>query len=424
MSDERRIPAGRIGRLARLADLGARTGAGILFKRDAEDSAKKAAEVLGTLRGLAAKVGQMAGYVDGLIPEAHRDAYQRSMKTLMAAAPRSSPEGIRRKVEEELGAPIDRLFAEWDEDPIASASIGQVHRARMHDGREVAVKVQHPGVVEAIESDLRNASLLQGALSMLGPRKFESKRVLEEVRTRFREELDYTLEAERQAAFARLHHGDPTIEIPGVILDKTTKAVLTTSFVRGATLDEASAAPEAEREAYCRTLWRFVYKGTAVGGMFNADPHPGNYFFLPGGRVAFLDFGCVQVVGPARKGVARRMHFAALTRDEPAFERAARELLETQGGVYEDRVLSYMRRAFEPQFGSPFKVTREYVISLVDQMKQVGIDTYKEKDDQFVPIPEGMLFMNRLQFGFYSVLARFNVAVDYAAVELEFMKPP
>jgi hypothetical protein len=102
---------------------------------------------------------------------------------------------------------------------------------------------------------------------------------------------------------------------------------------------------------------------------------------------------------------------------------AAREMLETRGGAYEERVLAYTRRAFEPQFASPFRITRGYVVSLVEQMKQAGIETYKAKDDQFVPIPEGMLFMNRLQFGFFSVLARLDVAVDYASVELQFLKP-
>jgi predicted unusual protein kinase regulating ubiquinone biosynthesis (AarF/ABC1/UbiB family) len=417
-----KVPEGRVGRLARLANLGARTGASLLFRRDADDAAKKAAEVLGTLRGLAAKVGQMAGYIDGLIPEEHRDAYQRSMKTLMSQAPRSSPEAIRRRVEEELGAPVDRLFTEWDEAPIASASIGQVHRARLPDGREVAVKVQHPGIAEAVESDLKNAGLVQGAISMLGPRKLESKRVLEEIRARFREELDYTLEADRQAAFARLHDGDPTIFIPEVVAERTARGVLTTGFVRGVSLDEAAQAPEEERAGWCRTLWRFVYKGTVIGGMFNADPHPGNYFFQPGGRVAFIDFGCVQPIHAERRGVARRVHVAAIERDERAFRTAAREMLETRGGTYEELVVAYMRRAFEPQFASPFRVTREYVVSLVEQMKQAGVETYKAKEDQFVPIPEGMLFMNRLQFGFYSVLARLDVAVDYAGVEREFLR--
>jgi len=420
MSDEKKLPSGRLGRLVRLAELGARTGIG-LVRRDSEGAAERAAEILGNLRGVAAKLGQMAGYVDGLVPEEHRDVYQRSMKTLLSAAPRSSPDAVRRLVEEELGAPLDRLFSEWDDEPVASASIGQVHRARMPDGREVAVKVQHPGVAEAVESDLKNAGLVEGALAMMGTRRLDSKSVLEEIRARFREELDYTLEAERQKTFARAHEGDPQIIIPPVIADRSGRRVLTTGFVRGKSLDEASRLPEAEREALCRTLWRFVYKGCLVAEMFNADPHPGNYFFGEDGKVAFIDFGCVQPIPERRRPVARRLHRAANDRDEKAFAEAAKLMLETRGGAHEMRVLGYLRRAFEPQFASPYRITRAYVASLVDHMKEAGKETLQAADDSFVPMPEGMLFMNRLQFGFYSVLARLDASVDYAAVERTFL---
>ncbi len=421
MSSDKKIPASRLGRLVRLAELGARTGATMLLERDSTDAAKRAAEVLGNLRGIAAKVGQMAGYVDGLVPEEHRDAYQASMKMLLAQAPRSSPDAIRHLVEEELSGPIDRLFAEFDSAPVASASIGQVHRAILPNGQEVAVKVQHPGIAEAVESDLQNAGLVESSLSMMGTRRLDSKNVLEEIRARFREELDYRKEAERQMAFARVHEGDQQIMIPRVFPEHTSRRVLTTQFMRGGSLDDASRLPEGERVAIGQTLWRFVYKGTLVGDMFNADPHPGNYFFLDGGRVVFLDFGCVQTIPAKRQPIARRLHRAACDRDEAAFTAAGKLMLETRGGPHEKRVLSYLRRAFEPQFSSPYRITREYVASLVGQMKDAGTETLRQKDDSFVPMPEGMLFMNRLQFGFYSVLARLDVAVDYAAVEKSFL---
>lgn len=421
MSSDKKLPAGRLGRLVRLAELGARTGTTMLLNRDSTDAARRAAEVLGNLRGIAAKVGQMAGYIDGLVPEEHRDAYQSSMKALLAQAPRSSSEAIKRVVEEELSGPMDRLFAEWDDVPVASASIGQVHRAVLRDGQEVAVKVQHPGVAEAVESDLQNAGLVEGALSMMGTRRLDSKNMLEEIRTRFREELDYRKEAERQIAFARVHESDKQIIIPKVFPEHTARRVLTTSFVRGLSLDESSRLPEKERAEICRTLWRFVYKGTLIGDMFNADPHPGNYFFQDDGRVVFIDFGCVQTIPSKRQPIARRLHRAASERDEAAFVEAGKIMLETRGGPHEKRVLSYLRRAFEPQFSSPYRITREYVASLVTHMKDAGTETLKVKDDSFVPMPEGMLFMNRLQFGFYSVLARLDASVDYAAVEKSFL---
>lgn len=421
MSTDKKLPASRLGRLVRLAEIGARTGTSMLLNRDSTDAAKRAAEVLGNLRGIAAKVGQMAGYVDGLVPEEHRDVYQASMKTLLAQAPRSSPEAIKKLIEEELSTPVDRIYAEFDEVPVASASIGQVHRAVLLDGQEVAVKVQHPGIADAVESDLQNAGLLESTLAMMGTRKLDSKNMLEEIRTRFREELDYRTEAERQTIFARVHEGDSQIIIPKVYREHTAKRVLTTQFMRGGSLDDARKLPEKDRVEIGKTLWRFVYKGTLIGDMFNADPHPGNYFFQDDGRVVFLDFGCVQSIPAKRQPVARRLHRAACDRNEAAFVEAGKIMLETRGGMHEKRVLSYLRRAFEPQFSSPYRITREYVASLVNQMKDAGTETLKLKDDSFVPMPEGMLFMNRLQFGFYSVLARLDVAVDYASVEKSFL---
>src|SRR4051794_17883057 len=162
---EKKVPGGRLGRMARLAKLGLQAGAGAMLGRDdGKGAADRAADVLGTMRGLAAKMGQMASYVDGLVPESKRDAFEASLKILRTQAPRSSSAQIRNVVETELGAPIDTLFAEFDDDPIASASIGQVHRARLHEdvhgGMEVAVKVQHPGIRKAVDSDLANAGIL------------------------------------------------------------------------------------------------------------------------------------------------------------------------------------------------------------------------------------------------------------------------
>jgi predicted unusual protein kinase regulating ubiquinone biosynthesis (AarF/ABC1/UbiB family) len=417
----RDVPQGRLTRLAKMAALGARTGASLVLERDGEGAARHAAEVLGNLRGVAAKVGQMAGYVDGVVPDDHREAYERWMKGLLAAAPVSPPDKVRALVERELGDSIDRLFAEWTDDPIASASIGQVHRARLSDGREVAVKVQHPKIAEAVESDLSNAFVLESALSMLGTKKFESKRVLGEIRKRFREELDYGLEAERQERFAEIHRGDPSIRIPAVIRDRSSRAVLTSELVRGHGFERACGAPAADRLAWAEVMWRFVFKGTLVGGLFNADPHPGNYFFHDGGQVTFIDFGCVQPLPDARRKVAIRLHSAAIDRDERAFRDAARAMLELRGGQFEDRAQRYVRHAFEPLFRSPYRIEREFVVELVTRMKNIAIETRRSKDDRFVPMPEGMVFMNRLQFGFYSILARLDVEADFARVEREFL---
>ncbi|MCA9546156.1 MAG: AarF/ABC1/UbiB kinase family protein [Myxococcales bacterium] len=423
--DERKLPKGRLGRLARLAKVGARSGAELILSKGSASAAQKAADALGTMRGLATKVGQMASYVDGVMPEQHREAYEKWMSGLQSAAPRSAPEAIRQQVEAALGQPLDQLFAEWSDEPMASASIGQVHRAVLPDGRAVAVKVQHPGIGDAMESDLKNAGLIEGALAAVaGTRRFESKRVLEEMRARFREELDYGLEARRQHQFQVLFRGDPKVRIPAVIESHSAKVVLTTELVSGIGLDEARQRPEAERTAWIETLWRFVYKANLVGGLFNADPHPGNYFFQPDGQIAFIDFGCVQPLDEHRKRWAKDIHLASHHRDEAAFAEACRNMLQLQGGDYEPRAIAYVRECFEPVWHRPYRMERAYVGGLVEHMKQLALDFRKGKDDGYVPLPEGLFFLNRLQFGFYSVVARLDAPVDYVAVERAFLGLP
>ena len=415
-----RIPESRLGRFARLAAMGVRTGAGMLIDPRGTSAAEHAAQVLGHLRGLAAKVGQMASYVDGLVPEARAPAFESSLKALRAQAPRSSPEAIRALVEQELRAPIDALFSEWDDVPIASASIGQVHRAQLPSGAEVAVKVQHPGIARAVESDLSNASLLESFVGALGGRRFDSKTMLEVVQARFREELDYEREARNIQTFAALHTGDPTIVVPTLVGSRSSARVLTTELVRGATFEQACEAPESEREAWARTLWRFVFKGTLVGGLLNADPHPGNYVFHDGGRVTFLDYGCIQPIGDRRQ-TAGRVHRAALARDEQAFARAVTVMVASKPGPLEDLAVSYTRKCFALLFESPYRVTKPFAASLVDGMSEMALLARKVSDAEFFTMPAEMLFVNRLQFGFYSVLARLDVQVDYAEVEREFI---
>ena len=402
-----------------MATVGARTGAAMLTRGKAEAAAAHAAEVLGNLRGLAAKVGQMASYVDGVVPEAQRESYEAALTKLRAAAPRSSPEAIAAVVVEELGAPLEELFADWEHAPFASASIGQVHRATLHDGREVAVKVQHPGIDKAIEADLSNAAVLNSVVGAVGPKAMDAKRIFQEIRTRFREELDYDLEARRQEEFRELHAGDDKIRIPAIVKERTKRRVLTSELCAGRSLEQAAEGSTAQRRAHAETLWRFVFKGNLVGGQFNADPHPGNYLFAEDGSVTFLDFGCVQPIEGPRLEHARELHLAALDRDEDAFSAKAKVLLETQGGAYERAAIAYSRKCFEPLFSPPYKITRSYVAELVDGVRDMKRLLF-EKDGNVVPLPPGMVFINRLQFGFYSVLARLDVEVDYAAVERRF----
>lgn len=423
----RPVPGSKLSRVARLAALGARTGASLVLGRGEEAAAQKAAEVLGNLRGLAAKVGQMASYVDGLVPEGQRDGFESALKVLRSQAPRSSPGAIRARVEEELGGPIHRLFAEFDDDPMASASIGQVHRARLHEdhahhpGLVVAVKVQHPGIERAVEADLESAGMLESLGATLGARKFDTKAQLAKLRERFREELDYELEATRQRAFARIHEGDEAIVVPRVVASHSSRRVLVSELVHGDSFDDVLALPEGERRRYATTMWRYIFKGNLVGGMFNADPHPGNYLFRDDGSIAFLDYGCVQIIDEPRRAVAHALHRAAIDRDEAAFARAVSKLVDARPGAMEAMARAYSRLCFEPVFASPYRITRAYAASLVSEMREMALEARKVPREEFFTMPPDMLFLNRLQFGFYSVLARLDVDVDYAAIEDEFV---
>jgi predicted unusual protein kinase regulating ubiquinone biosynthesis (AarF/ABC1/UbiB family) len=165
-----------------------------------------------------------------------------------------------------------------------------------------------------------------------------------------------------------------------------------------------------------------VFKGNLVGGIFNADPHPGNYLFADDGVVSFLDFGCCEPITGERQQHARGLHLAALERDEAEFRKYAALLLHTKGGEWEELSCGYSRLCFEPIFASPFRITRPFAASLVHRLKDIGKKARSLPKNEHIPIPRGMVFMNRLQFGFYSVLARLDVEVDYAEVERRFLR--
>ncbi len=280
----------------------------------------------------------------------------------------------------------------------------------------MAVKVQHPGIEQAVESDLRNAGLIQTMAGSVLPRAVDTKRLFNDIRARFREELDYEREADNQRTFSRIHAGDAQILIPEVVGNRSSRRVLTTELVSGATLEEAANFTEAQRISYASTLWRFEFKGLLLHGVFNADPHPGNFLFQPDNRIAFLDFGCVQPMEERLRLAANVLHAAAVRRHEADFYSAVTRMLDTRGGSYEGAVAAYVRRCFRPIFDSPFRITSDYVKEVVLGVRALKSEMFA-KDKSFVMPPRGLAFMNRLQFGFYSVLAKLNVEVDYSGID-------
>src|SRR5690348_946209 len=233
-----------------------------------------------------------------------------------------SPQLAAGVVEEELGAPPDRVFARWDPRPIAAASIGQVHRAVTLDGRAVAVKVQYPGIAETIAADLRNVALLRRMLRITAPAQ-DVDALLTELRDRVIEELDYAREAANQRLMAAYYDGHPTIHVPRVISELSTRRMVTSELSSGARFAELASWPQPERDLAAETIYRFVFRSLYEVRAFNGDPHPGNYLFHRGGRVTFLDFGLVRHFTPAELQPLLQMARAICVDHDPeAFRRS------------------------------------------------------------------------------------------------------
>ncbi len=256
------------------------------------ETAKQIVAVLGTMKGAAMKLGQVMSFLDvGLVPEEHREEFQRELAKLRDAAPTVSFKQMRRVIEEDLEEPIDELFSEFDPEPVAAASIGQVYRARLaSDGRDVAVKVQYPGVASAVRADMQNLDMIMRLLKRMTP-GLDVKAVTAEIRERIEEELDYELEAQNQRALARIFAGHPFIAIPDVVSSLSRERVLVSDFVAGVGFEELKGRSQDERDRLGEIVFRFFLGCLYRHRQFSGDPHPGNFLLLDDGRVAFLDFG-------------------------------------------------------------------------------------------------------------------------------------
>jgi predicted unusual protein kinase regulating ubiquinone biosynthesis (AarF/ABC1/UbiB family) len=268
-----------------------------LARRQVE-TAEQIVAVLGTMKGAAMKLGQVMSFLDvGLVPEAYREEFQRKLAALRDAAPTVSFKEMRRVIESDFEDPLDELFASFDPEPIAAASIGQVYRATLHDGRSVAVKVQYPGVANAVRADMKNLGMIMRLLSRMAP-GLDVKEIAEEIRLRIDEELDYELEASNQRAMARIFRGHPFVYVPDVISSLSRERVMVSEFVSGTGFEALKGADAPTRNRIAEILFRFYFGCMYRHHQFSGDPHPGNFMLLEDGRVAFLDFGLYKRLPP------------------------------------------------------------------------------------------------------------------------------
>ena len=375
-------------------------------------TAEQVAERLGNMKGALMKVGQMASYLDDGLPEPVRQA----LSALQAAAPPMSADLAAEVVERELGAPPTELFLEWDPDPIAAASIGQVHRAvavdpATGDERAVAVKVQYPGVGDAIESDLANTELL-GMLLKQGFGGLDPADMVAEIRERVTEELDYRHEAANQQRFASFYRGHPFIRVPAVLPSLSTGRVLTSELVVGAPWREVLGWDQHQRDLAGEALFRFVFRSLYRMRAFNGDPHPGNYLFHGDGRITFLDFGLVRYFSVAELDVfASMVRSAAVEHDAAAFRRIVEDagLLRRGAPVPTAEAGEYFSQFYEPVASDRVMTwTPEYASAIVrhtfDRSSPIA---------QYATVPRAFVFIQRINLGLYALLGDLRATGNY-----------
>jgi predicted unusual protein kinase regulating ubiquinone biosynthesis (AarF/ABC1/UbiB family) len=454
-------PTGRLGRLARLGALGTKAVplamAGLkkrLSQRDelTEDEerqqrekilaeARKTAEAmlktLGEMKGLPLKLGQMASYIDGLAPPGYEQRFQEVLKKLQSKAPPISPEAAEKVILAELGAPPQEIFAEFEREPFAAASIGQVHRARLHSGERVAVKVQYPGIDTAIENDLKTVALMEQMIAPVG-RRYQTKEGLDEIKRVFLAEIDYTQEASATDAFRAFFADDPSIVIPRIYHSLTTKRVIVSEYIDGIDYHHfVKDAPWSQRHVATKTIWKFMFRALYEYGVLYADPHPGNYRFIVGPnddvKVGFLDFGCVRVMSDQMVAGMKRVLLAKIRGTNDDFEKALVEVYgfdptdEEGWPLYKAYTEHVMRPLVEDEpFLHTKEVARENVALLVRGERKI---VWKQGEvlpnlPKPLKMPVENTFVNRLQWGLASVLAGLEADYNFHRLTLPWVLGP
>jgi predicted unusual protein kinase regulating ubiquinone biosynthesis (AarF/ABC1/UbiB family) len=414
------IPTSALGRLRRTASAGVRVGIGALAGRMrgrelnlgslSPEALAQLVESFGELKGIAMKVGQILSYVDGsLDPEA------RQLLAVLQLHSQPTPFAqVERTIREDLGPRADPLLARLDREPVAAASIGQVHRAAREDGTPVAVKVRHPGIDVAIRADFKTAAIGKIMARAFAP-GVNTTEIIEEAQARFLEECDYALEARRQTRFVELFAQHETIAIPAVHLDWSGPRVLTTTWREGAGLEAfLLSQPSTEaRERAARSLYEF-YVGTLYRhGLFNADPHPGNLLFSPEGRVTILDHGCVREFD--RDTVIGLIELSRAVRADDAHRtQAALGAIGMPKPAVEFDVTRVLLRGF---FAPLLRPGRHAIPA--DRAVAMGETVKLKRKLMKLRLPGKLMFLFRIRFGLYAVLSRVGAELDWAALEDE-----
>jgi len=384
------------------------------------------ARQLGEMKGAAMKIGQVLSTVElpGLSEEGQAE-FRAALAKLRDDAPKFGYEDIARVVEDDLGMPVEAAFAGFEREAFAAASIGQVHRAVTREGAAVAVKVQYPGVAEAVEVDLRNLHLILRLVKRMAP-GLDVKAVGGEIRERISEELDYELEAQNHRALERAFDGHPFAVVPKVHTRLSGRRVLVTDYLEGERFESVKEMDEATRDRYGEIVFRFFFDRERTL-MILGDPHPGNYLLLADGRVGFLDFGMVRRVPREHLERERALGRAIASGDADRVHELMAELGylpdpdEFPPAELLDQVHSGARWLFEPGFR---RLDPDYARELIETSSSPRSPHYERMKRQ--TMPPASLLMRRQEGLVFITLAELRAGADWARIAAEYIadEPP
>jgi len=415
-----RLPIGLAGRTA--IGVGKRIGgrpAEIVAQEIQQRTAEQIFRVLGELKGGAMKLGQALSIFEAALPPEIASPYRATLTKLQEAAPPLPTRTVHQVLTRELGEDWRDFFAEFSDTPAAAASIGQVHEAVWHDGRRVAVKIQYPGAGRALIGDFNQLSRAGRLFGMLMP-GLDVKPLLDELKDRISEELDYELEAMSQQMFADAYAGDPDIYVPNVVM--ATGQVLVSEWMDGTPLSRIIAEGSKEqRDGAGILLVRFLFSGPSRAGLLHADPHPGNFRLLDDGRLGVLDFGAVdRLPGGLPRFFGRLLRI--MHEDDPDTEEVERELRANgflRPGIHVDleALQAFLAPLAEPSKVDSFKFTREWMreeASRVTDMRAGNISR------QF-NVPPSYVLIHRVSTAGIGVLCQLECEGEFRAEVLRWV---
>jgi predicted unusual protein kinase regulating ubiquinone biosynthesis (AarF/ABC1/UbiB family) len=399
------LPLGLAGRT--VLGIGKRIGgrsAEIVAQEIQQRTADQIFRVLGELKGGAMKFGQAMSIFEAALPPELAEPYRATLTRLQEAAPPLPAASVHRVLAADLGDDWRAEFVSFDDTPVAAASIGQVHRAVWKDGRDVAVKIQYPGAGKALISDFTQLSRIGWLFGALMP-GLDVKPLLEELRDRVTEELDYRLEAEAQQAFATGYQDDPDIYVPGIVAG--TDHVLVSEWMDGTPLSRViSDGTREQRNRAGILLARFLFSGPARVGLLHADPHPGNFRLLDDGRLGVLDFGAVDRLPdglPRLFGrLLRVMHDPNPDIDEVERELRAEGFLRPGIAVDLDALRAFLAPLAEPSAVETFKFSREWMRSEAARVTELSSSNISRKFN----VPPSYVLIHRVSTAGIGVLCQ------------------